>query len=88
MCVAEVRPRRFFQVENDILNLTLETSESRVGQQLITHAFGIFLEEVLGFENVHVASYPDFYSENSSYLALQRLAGMDMQDSVYIGYNR
>jgi hypothetical protein len=66
-----VTPRRFFQLENDIHNITLETS-SRLGHQLITHAFKIFLTEVLGYESVELVLKEDHYNASG---VLKRLAG-------------
>lgn len=73
-------PKRFFQIENDILNITLETS-SEIGHQLVTNAFAIFLQEVLGYESVNIVTYDDHFNVNSSSSILQRLSGMDLLDT-------
>ncbi len=72
-------PKRFFQIENDILTITLETSSDLVGHQLVTNAFAIFLREVLGYESVDIVTYTDHFNINSSSLVLQRLSGMDLE---------
>lgn len=59
-------------------NLTLETSQESVGHQLVTHAFAIFLREVLGYEAVQVVSHPIHYNANSTTDILERLSGMDL----------
>ncbi|OXA54666.1 hypothetical protein Fcan01_11675 [Folsomia candida] len=78
--IKDVTPKRFFQIENDILNITLETS-SEIGHQLVTNAFAIFLQEVLGYESVNIVTYDDHFNVNSSSSILQRLSGMDLLDT-------
>lgn len=77
--IPEVNPRRFFQVENDIHNITLETSD-RPGHQLVTHVFSIFLHEVLGYESVYISTYPDYFNASAT---LNRLAEHYDEDKFY-----
>lgn len=62
----------------EMWNLTLETSQESLGHQLITHAFAIFLQEVLGYDAVQVVSYPIHYNVNSTTDILKRLSGMEL----------
>lgn len=78
--ISDVTPKRFFQIENDILNITLETS-SDIGHQLVTQAFAIFLREVLKYDSVNIVTYTDHFNINSSSQILQRLSGMDLLDN-------
>ncbi|OXA51550.1 Gamma-aminobutyric acid type B receptor subunit 1 [Folsomia candida] len=78
--IKDVTPKRFFQIENDILNITLETS-SDIGHQLVTQAFAIFLREVLKYDSVNIVTYTDHFNINSSSQILQRLSGMDLLDN-------
>ena len=77
-----IAPRQFLQVETingiEMWNLTLETSEESLGHQLVTHAFAIFLQEVLGYDAVQVQNYPIHYNTNSTTDILRRLSGMEL----------
>ena len=69
-------PKKIFQLENGVLNITLEGS-NRPGHRLVTEAFRIFLEEVLGYSAVKVVTFQDNFNPSA---VLKRLGGITHDD--------
>ncbi|XP_071449502.1 uncharacterized protein [Hetaerina americana] len=72
----EVTPKRYFNYEGEIRNITLEVS-SRGAQHLTSEIFKIFLEEVLGYPYVSLVKQKDHFNAENVFHRLSGLMDVD-----------